>query len=174
MVQQPRRATVDVIRRALEAAAVEFIEENGRGPGERLQKRACRSARGPDANRAIGVRGQKLWRLWRPGSGEDQFGQDRQSCTEVVPERDFEFGAGLDDAEEGVTAIAADIAAGTAAELAPGHVAADVVLRSVGVQRDLHAWMENDSGEARPDRHPLEVAMVLERRQVLSPHRHPS
>ena len=34
-------------------------------------------------------------------------------------------------------AVAADIAAGTAAELASGHVAANVVLRSVGVQRDV-------------------------------------
>jgi predicted transcriptional regulator len=36
---QPRRATVDVIRRAFEAAGVIFIEENGGGPGVRLQKR---------------------------------------------------------------------------------------------------------------------------------------
>jgi ribosome-binding protein aMBF1 (putative translation factor) len=35
----PRRATLDVIKRALEAAGVEFIDENGGGPGVRLQKR---------------------------------------------------------------------------------------------------------------------------------------
>jgi predicted transcriptional regulator len=35
---QPRRATVDVVRRAFEAAGVEFIEENGGGPGVRLKK----------------------------------------------------------------------------------------------------------------------------------------
>ena len=34
----PRRATLDVVRRALEAAGVEFIEENGGGPGVRLRK----------------------------------------------------------------------------------------------------------------------------------------
>ena len=34
----PRRATMDVIRRALEFAEVEFIEENGGGPGVRLRK----------------------------------------------------------------------------------------------------------------------------------------
>jgi transcriptional regulator with XRE-family HTH domain len=39
---QPRRATLDVIRRALEAAGVEFIEENGGGPGVRLRKRQQR------------------------------------------------------------------------------------------------------------------------------------
>jgi transcriptional regulator with XRE-family HTH domain len=36
---QPRRATLDVIRRALESAGVQFIEENGGGPGVRLRKR---------------------------------------------------------------------------------------------------------------------------------------
>ena len=35
---EPRRATLDVIRRALEAAGVEFIDENGGGPGVRLRK----------------------------------------------------------------------------------------------------------------------------------------
>jgi transcriptional regulator with XRE-family HTH domain len=38
-VSQPRRATLDVIRRAFEAAGVEFIDENGGGPGVRLRKR---------------------------------------------------------------------------------------------------------------------------------------
>jgi transcriptional regulator with XRE-family HTH domain len=38
-VSQPRRATLDVIRRALESAGVEFIDENGGGPGVRLRKR---------------------------------------------------------------------------------------------------------------------------------------
>jgi len=34
---QPRRATLEVIRRALEAAGLEFIDENGGGPGVRLR-----------------------------------------------------------------------------------------------------------------------------------------
>jgi transcriptional regulator with XRE-family HTH domain len=38
-VSQPRRATLDVIRRALESAGVEFIDENGGGPGVRLRDR---------------------------------------------------------------------------------------------------------------------------------------
>ena len=38
-VSQPRRSTLDVIRRAFEAAGVEFIDENGGGPGVRLRKR---------------------------------------------------------------------------------------------------------------------------------------
>jgi transcriptional regulator with XRE-family HTH domain len=36
---EPRRATLEVIRRALEGGGVEFIDENGGGPGVRLQKR---------------------------------------------------------------------------------------------------------------------------------------
>jgi transcriptional regulator with XRE-family HTH domain len=34
----PRRATLDVVRRALEAVGVEFIDENGGGAGVRLRK----------------------------------------------------------------------------------------------------------------------------------------
>ena len=36
---QPRRATLEVIRRAFESAGVEFIDENGGGPGVRLRQR---------------------------------------------------------------------------------------------------------------------------------------
>jgi transcriptional regulator with XRE-family HTH domain len=35
---QPRRATLDVIRRAFEKAGVVFIDENGGGAGVRLRK----------------------------------------------------------------------------------------------------------------------------------------
>ena len=35
---QPRHATLDVIKRAFEAAGVEFIDENGGGAGVRLRK----------------------------------------------------------------------------------------------------------------------------------------
>jgi transcriptional regulator with XRE-family HTH domain len=36
---EPRRATLDVIKRAFESAGIEFIDENGGGPGLRLKKR---------------------------------------------------------------------------------------------------------------------------------------
>lgn len=39
-VHEPRRATLDVVRRALEAAGVDFIDENGGGAGVRLRKPA--------------------------------------------------------------------------------------------------------------------------------------
>jgi transcriptional regulator with XRE-family HTH domain len=40
MSQQPRRATLAVVRAALENAGVEFIDENGGGAGVRLRKAA--------------------------------------------------------------------------------------------------------------------------------------
>ena len=47
---EPRRATLDVIRRALEAAAVEFIDENGGGASVRLRKRRPRKGSKGRAN----------------------------------------------------------------------------------------------------------------------------
>jgi transcriptional regulator with XRE-family HTH domain len=38
-VHEPRRSTLDVVRRALEAGGVEFIDENGGGAGVRLRNR---------------------------------------------------------------------------------------------------------------------------------------
>jgi hypothetical protein len=35
---QPRRSTLEVVKRAFENAGVEFIDENGGGPGVRLRK----------------------------------------------------------------------------------------------------------------------------------------
>jgi transcriptional regulator with XRE-family HTH domain len=37
-LNQPRRATLVVVRHALETAGVEFIDENGGGPGVRLRR----------------------------------------------------------------------------------------------------------------------------------------
>jgi hypothetical protein len=58
---------------------------------------------------------------------------DGQSGAEIVPERDFELGAGLGQTEEGVSTVTTGIAARAAADLSPGDVAADVVLRSVAL-----------------------------------------
>ena len=52
---------------------------------------------------------------------------DGQSGAEIVPERDFELGAGLGQTEEGVSTVANDIAARAAADLSAGDVAADAV-----------------------------------------------
>ena len=42
---EPRRATLEVIRRALSSAGIEFIDENGGGPGVRLRKRQSKKKR---------------------------------------------------------------------------------------------------------------------------------
>jgi hypothetical protein len=42
---QPRRATLDVVRRAFEKAGVEFIDANGGGPGVRLTGKAKKDTR---------------------------------------------------------------------------------------------------------------------------------
>ena len=52
---------------------------------------------------------------------------------EVVPEGDAELGAGLEQAEESVAAIAADVASGAAADFSLGDLAANIVFRAVGV-----------------------------------------
>ena len=79
------------------------------------------------------------------GACADDFGEggdflaawDGEACAEVVPEGDAELGAGLGEAEEGVAAVAAGVAAGSAADLALGDLATNVVLGAVGVERDL-------------------------------------
>jgi len=38
-LSKPRRATLEVIERAMEAAGIEFIDGNGGGPGVRLRGR---------------------------------------------------------------------------------------------------------------------------------------
>src|ERR1700688_3234200 len=106
---------------------------------------APRGQVGVDSGGRAMYEGQNAWPLGRLGSGEDDFGQawdgvsarDGESVAEVVPERDFELGAGFDETEKGIAAITTDIATGAGTDLAPGDVAADVVLRSVGVQWDF-------------------------------------
>jgi hypothetical protein len=59
------------------------------------------------------------------GSGEDDFWQvrnglgawDGQSVAKIIPECDFELGAGFGEAEEGVAAVSAEITACAAASL---------------------------------------------------------
>src|SRR5580693_8687022 len=62
---------------------------------------------------------------------------DFEACAEVVPEFDAVLAAGLQEAEKAVAAIAAGVAAGSAADLALGDLATNVVLGAVGVQWDL-------------------------------------
>ena len=86
--------------------------------------------------------------MWQSGGGAalfDELGQGRnllvvwhsETRAEIVPEWDSELCAGLGEAEEGIAAIATGVASGASADLSLDDLAADVVLRSVGVERDF-------------------------------------
>src|SRR5258708_30552777 len=62
---------------------------------------------------------------------------DFEPVGEIVPEGDTELGAGFGQAEESIAAISPCIASGSAADLSLDDVAADIALRSVGLERDL-------------------------------------
>ena len=48
-VSQPRRATLEVIKRAFEAAGIEFIDGNGGGIGVRFRQSPASDTSGPAA-----------------------------------------------------------------------------------------------------------------------------
>jgi len=73
--------------------------------------------------------------VWKRRDGDDA--RHVQAVAEVAEERDLELAAGLHQAEQDVARGASWRAHGAAGDLALGHAGADVVLRSVGVQRDL-------------------------------------
>ena len=58
--------------------------------------------------------------IWQVGNGI--CGWDGQSVAQIIPECNFELGAGFGEAEEGIAAVTAEITAGYAAELSPGDV----------------------------------------------------
>src|SRR5262249_32616267 len=62
-----------------------------------------------------------------------------QSRAEIIPEHDADFCAGLVEAEKSVAAVATGIASGAAAHFSLGDLAADIVLRAVGMQRNFGA-----------------------------------
>jgi len=62
---------------------------------------------------------------------------DAEAGAEIVEERDFEFLAGLGEAEHDVAGLATPFADGSAGDLALGDEGADVVFGSVGVERDF-------------------------------------
>jgi len=71
---------------------------------------------------------------------------DREPVAEVIPEGDAQLLAGLCQAEERVAAVASDVAAGATADFALGDLAADVVLRAIGVQRHLRPVEHHQQG----------------------------
>ena len=83
--------------------------------------------------------GARALTIWARAGMSLQPGTWRRGA-EVVPKFDAVLAAGLQEAEEGVAAVAADVGAGSAADLALGDVATDVVLGAVGVQRDIGSF----------------------------------
>ena len=77
--------------------------------------------------------------------GHSRMARGGETVAEIVPEGDAELRAGLCETQECIAAIASGVAAGATADLAPGDLAADIVLGAVGVQRDL--WAVEDEEE---------------------------
>jgi hypothetical protein len=94
------------------------------------------------------VKGAKPWASLASGglaTAPDKLGQrrnerlagDAQTAAQIIPERHGVLCTGLGKAEEGITAIASGVTAGSAADLAAGDLAADVVLGAVSMQWDF-------------------------------------
>src|SRR3984885_2374907 len=60
-----------------------------------------------------------------------------ESRAQIIPDRDAKLVAGLGETEECIAAIATNVAPGPCADFPPGDVTTDVILRTVGVERDL-------------------------------------
>ena len=60
-----------------------------------------------------------------------------EPVAEVVPDRDAEFVTGFDEPQESIAAITAGIASCPGADLASRDLTADVVLGSIGVERNF-------------------------------------
>src|SRR5258708_4438342 len=65
----------------------------------------------------------------------DRVSRYLERAAQVVPDRDAELVAGLNETEESIATIPANVASRPGADLTPRDVAANVVLRAVGVER---------------------------------------
>ena len=86
-----------------------------------------------------------------------------QAVAEVAEERDPELAAGLHQAEHDVARGASCRAHGAAGDLALGHAGADVVLRAIGVQRDLGMLKNTQQfvlAPVQPSKEPVEGDVV--------------
>jgi transcriptional regulator with XRE-family HTH domain len=81
---QPRSATLDVLRRAIEAAGVIFVEENGEGPGVRLRKKPASAA---EITQQIEALDDKIAELPVDGEPSPETGMNRLRKALVKNER---------------------------------------------------------------------------------------
>jgi hypothetical protein len=74
----------------------------------------------------------EIWKLRDGGAAADA-----ESGAKIIPKGNAELPACLSEPEKRVAAVATDVAVGSAADVAFGHLAADVIFRAVGVQRNF-------------------------------------
>ena len=65
---------------------------------------------------------------------DGRIAADAEFGVKIIPEGNAELPACLGEPEECVAAVATDVAVGSAADVAFGHLAANVVFRAIGVQ----------------------------------------
>src|SRR5208337_1049864 len=137
---------ITVLGTAVDAAALRRHGAPATGRTPRFSRRSGRRrGRSCSRPRVIGAEPRAASRSGGLAAAADEVGEaghrrgagGTEPGAEIVPEREAELLAGLAEAEEGVAAVAAGAGLGAAADLAFGHLAADVVLRTIGVQRDL-------------------------------------
>jgi hypothetical protein len=67
----------------------------------------------------------------------DRMPRHPEPAAQIIPDLDTELVAGLDETEEGIATIPADVAPCSRADLAPRDLTANVVFRTIGVERDF-------------------------------------
>ena len=80
----PQHSTLDVLRRALEAAGVIFVEENGDGPGVRLKKKPLAVAELAEKIEALD---EKIATIAVEGPPSPEIGMNRLKKALVLNER---------------------------------------------------------------------------------------
>src|ERR1700676_570197 len=69
----------------------------------------------------------------------DRVSRYLEPAAQIVPDRDSELVAGLNETEESIATIPADVASRPGADLAACDLTANVVFRTVGVERDFRS-----------------------------------
>ncbi len=66
-----------------------------------------------------------------------------ESAAHIIPDRDAKLVTSFGKAQESIAAVAANVAACAGVDLAPCHVAPDVILRTVGGERDFRSVQDH-------------------------------
>ncbi len=98
-----------------------------------------------------------LWQAWEQ-AWDCGGAVNAQAVAEIIPEGDAEFGAGLGDAEERIAYVTTGVASGPAGDFTLGDVTADVIFRSVGVERDFGTPFAR--GQSRTTRRSRRLAWI--------------